>query len=157
VDRARTAGYRALVVTVDLPVLGRRLADLRNGFELRPGITFANFPSGPSLAEYINGSHDASLPWRDVAWPRPAGPPGVLKGIVRADDAARAVEAGAAAIVVSNHGGRQLDGEIATLDALPGVVAAIAGRCPVLVDGGFRWASDVLVALALGAAAVLVG
>src|SRR5262249_39201282 len=143
--------------TVDTPVVGRRLADLRNGFALPPGMGFANL-GAESWQDYIANRHDASVTWRDVDWLREvAALPIVLKGIVRADDAARAVAAGGAAIVVSNHGGRQLDGPVATLDSLPSVVAAVAGRCPVLVDGGVRRGTDVLKALALGAAAVLVG
>ena len=102
--------------------------------------------------------HDASLTWKDLEWLRGmTSLPLLIKGIVRADDAARAVEHGAAGVVVSNHGARQLDGSPATIDALPDVVAAVAGRCPVLMDGGVRSGTDVLKALALGAAAVLVG
>jgi 4-hydroxymandelate oxidase len=158
VERARAAGYRALVLTVDAPVLGRRLADVRNGFELPPGVGFANLGQGGGFADYVEHRHDAAMTWRDLEWLRDlAGMPLVLKGIVRPDDAVRAVDAGAAALVVSNHGGRQLDGMVAALDALPAVIAAVGGRCPVLVDGGVRWASDVLKARALGAAAVLVG
>ncbi|HEX8950627.1 MAG TPA: alpha-hydroxy acid oxidase, partial [Polyangia bacterium] len=102
--------------------------------------------------------HDAGFSWRDLDELRGMTKlPLILKGVLRADDAARAVEHGCAALIVSNHGGRQLDGVPATLDALPEVVDAVAGRVEVLVDGGVRWGTDVLKALALGARAVLLG
>jgi 4-hydroxymandelate oxidase len=166
VERARAAGYRALVLTVDTPVLGRRLADVRHGFTLPPGLEMANLAgsfegvdlAGATLMQHVAARHEPGLTWKDLEWLSGLSDlPIVLKGIVRADDAARAVTAGAAAIIVSNHGGRQLDGAPATLDALPGVVAAVSGRCPVLLDGGVRWGTDVLKALGLGAAAVCVG
>ena len=166
VERAAAAGYRALVLTVDAPILGRRLSDLRQGFALPPGLTMANFAeaSGPSvigesdLARRIAQRHDAALTWKDLEWLRGlADLPLVVKGIVRPDDALRAVQHGAAGIVVSNHGGRQLDGSPATIDALPAIADAVGDRCEVYVDGGIRWGSDVLKALGLGARAVLVG
>jgi 4-hydroxymandelate oxidase len=168
VRRAQAAGYRALVLTVDAPLLGRRLADVRNGFALPEGLTMANFAAAASarpavakdsaLAHYVATRHDPSLTWRDLEWLRSLSPmPLVLKGILRADDARLAVEHGVDAIVVSNHGGRQLDGSPASIDALEGVIAAVGGRCEVYLDGGIRWGTDVLVALALGARAVLVG
>ncbi|MCU1278215.1 MAG: FMN-dependent alpha-hydroxy acid dehydrogenase [bacterium] len=165
VARAAAAGYRALCVTVDTPVLGRRVGDERHGFALPPGMPMPNLlgaqlPStdGSSLAKYFAERHDPAFSWRDLERLRAATAlPLVLKGLLRGDDAARAVEHGCAAVIVSNHGGRQLDGVPATLDALPGVVDAVAGRCEVLVDGGVRWGTDVLKALALGARAVLLG
>jgi 4-hydroxymandelate oxidase len=168
VERAQASGYRAVVLTVDAPLLGRRLADERNVFTLPEGLAMANLASAKGLgstaeersmlAKYVASRHDASLTWKDLAWIRELTPlPLLVKGIVRADDAARAVEHGAAGVVVSNHGARQLDGAPATIDALPGVVAAVGGRCPVLMDGGVRRGTDVLKALALGASAVLVG
>jgi 4-hydroxymandelate oxidase len=164
VRRAEQAGYAALVLTVDVPVLGRRLMDVRNGFALPRGLKFANLEtfvgknSGSQLAEFFASRHDASLSWGDLKWLRSLSKlPLWLKGIVRGDDAKRALDAGAAGIIVSNHGGRQLDGAIAAMDALPDVVAAVKRRVPVLVDGSMRWGTDVLKALALGADAVMLG
>ena len=170
VERAQAAGYSALVLTVDTPLLGRRLADERNRFALPPGLIMANLAeaavaapgagadAGSALASYCAARHEASLTWQDLEWLRGLTTmPILVKGVLRGDDAVRAVERGVAAVVVSNHGGRQLDGAPATLDALPEVCAAVAGRCPVLLDGGIRWGSDVLKALGLGAAAVLIG
>jgi 4-hydroxymandelate oxidase len=165
VKRAHAAGYGALVLTVDAPILGRRFRDDRNRFSLPPGIGMANLEGmglpeseGSRLFAFFVERHDASLTWGDVAWLDSLTPlPLVLKGIVRDDDARRAVEAGAAAIVVSNHGGRQLDGAPATIDVLSEVIEAVAGRAEVLVDGGIRRGSDAMKALAMGARAVLVG
>lgn len=166
VERAHAAGYRALALTADTPLLGRRLRDVRNRFALPPGLTMANLPSEPSLdgrpasalQSYVAARHDASLTWKDVAWLRSIAPmPVVLKGVMRGDDAARAVSEGVDAVWVSNHGARQLDGVAATIDVLPEVVSAVDGRVPVLLDGGVRWGTDVLKALALGARAVMLG
>jgi 4-hydroxymandelate oxidase len=165
VKRAHEAGYGALVLTVDAPILGRRFRDDRNRFSLPPGIAMANLegmglPESESsrLFAFFVERHDASLTWDDVAWLESLTPmPLVVKGILRSDDARRAVDAGAAAIVVSNHGGRQLDGAPATIDMLPDVVEAVEGRAEVLVDGGIRRGSDVMKALAMGARAALVG
>ena len=172
VRRAEAAGCRALVLTVDAPLLGRRERDVRNRFRLPPGLAVANMlPVGygeippaaadSSLAGYVATLLDSSLSWRDVAWLRSiTSLPLLVKGIVRPDDALRAAEAGAAGIVVSNHGGRQLDTSPATIDVLPEIADALAARgldIEVLVDGGVRRGSDVLKALALGARAVLVG
>ena len=167
VAHAAAAGYRALVVTVDTPLLGRRLGDERHGFALPPELTMPNLtasqlpvPSsaGSSLAKYFAERHNPAFTWRDLEALRASTSlPLVLKGILRADDAARAVDHGCSALIVSNHGGRQLDGVPATLDALPDVVDAVGGRCELYVDGGVRWGADVLKALALGARAVLLG
>ena len=170
VARAAAAGYEALVVTVDAPVLGRREGDLRHGLRLPPHLRPANLPyndgallaeardAHSALAAQFSASTDPSVSWRDVAWLRSLSPlPIVLKGVLHPDDARRAAEEGAAAVVVSNHGGRQLDGAVAAIDALPAVSAAAGDRLEVLMDGGIRRGTDVLVALALGARAVLLG
>jgi 4-hydroxymandelate oxidase len=161
IAEARELGYSALALTVDLPVLGRRERDLRLGFELPPNLPLPYFkgkdPNVPmTFAEQVQVS--PSVTWRDLEWiTSESGMPLILKGIVTHEDAALAVEHGVDGIIVSNHGGRQLDGAAATLDALPEVVEAVAGRCEVYVDGGIRRGTDVLKALALGARAALVG
>lgn len=165
VRRAHEAGYEALVLTVDTPLLGRRLRDERHRFQLPPGTEMANLQgaglpesAGSGLSSFFLSRHDDSLTWEDLAWLRSLSPlPLLLKGLVTRDDARRAVEAGVEGIIVSNHGGRQLDGGLATLDALPEVADVAAGRMDVLVDGGIRRGTDVIKALALGARAVCVG
>jgi 4-hydroxymandelate oxidase len=168
VQRAEAAGYGAIVLTVDAPLLGRRLANERNLFALPEGLQMANLMSAKGLgskleersmlAKYVASRHDASLTFRDLEWLRGLSRlPLLIKGVVRGDDAARAVEHGVSGVIVSNHGARQLDGSPASIDALPGVVAAVGGRVPVLMDGGIRRGTDVLKALGLGASAVLVG
>jgi 4-hydroxymandelate oxidase len=168
--RAEQLGYRALVLTVDTPRVGRRLRDLRHGFALPSGVEAVNLEpavqagldrrrAGESAIErHSREQFDPAAGWADLAWlSGQTGLPVLLKGILTAEDARTALDHGVAGIVVSNHGGRQLDGARASLDALPEVVEAVAGRCPVLVDGGVRGGVDVLKAVALGAAAVLVG
>jgi 4-hydroxymandelate oxidase len=172
VARAEAAGCRALVVTVDAPLLGRRERDVRNRFRLPPGLSVANMlPEGyggvplaagdSGLAAYVANLLDPAISWKDVAWLRSITRlPVLVKGIVRGDDAVRAAEEGAAGIVVSNHGGRQLDTAPATIDVLPEIADALSARghrIEVLVDGGVRRGTDVVKALALGARAVLVG
>jgi 4-hydroxymandelate oxidase len=169
IERAEAAGYVALCVTVDVPFLGRREREVRGGFHLPPGLSLKNLEShhadqvvtahGESgLANYVNSLWDPSLTWASLDWLRSITRlPIVLKGILTAEDARLALDNGVAAIVVSNHGGRQLDGAVSGADALPEVVAAVTGRLEVLVDGGVRRGSHVLKALALGARAVLVG
>ncbi|MES1245195.1 MAG: alpha-hydroxy acid oxidase [Acidobacteriota bacterium] len=172
VRRAEAAGCRALVLTVDAPLLGKRERDIRNRFRLPPGLAVVNLlPEGygevapaandSGLAAYIASFLDPSLTWKDVAWLRSITDlPVVVKGIVRPDDALRAADAGVAGLVVSNHGGRQLDTAPATLDVLPEVVDVLAENghsVEVLLDGGVRRGTDVVKALALGAKAVLVG
>ncbi|MEU8074406.1 alpha-hydroxy acid oxidase [Catellatospora citrea] len=168
--RAQDAGYRALVLTVDAPRIGQRLRDARNGFAVDPGIRAVNLDGAimaaaherhegvSAIAAHAAQTFDQTVTWADLAWLRGLTDlPLVLKGVLTAEDADRAVEHGVDAIVVSNHGGRQLDGSVPALRALPEVVAAVAGRCPVLLDGGVRHGRDVFAALALGASAVLVG
>ncbi len=169
VERAERAGCSALVLTVDAPLLGRRERDVRNRFQLPAGLRIENMlaagldalPSdaeGSGLAAYFASLLDPALAWDDVDWLCSLTElPVIIKGLVRADDARRAVEHGARAVVVSNHGARQLDTAPATLDALPGVAAAVDGAAEVLLDGGVRRGTDILKALALGARAVLVG
>jgi 4-hydroxymandelate oxidase len=167
VRRVEAAGFTAIVVTVDAPVLGRRERDIRNGFRLPPGLNIENLTprgmgdlpagAGSGLAAYFASLLDQSLSWSDVKWLRSLTRlPVLLKGIVRGDDAVRAVECGVAGIIVSNHGGRQLDTAPATIGVLPEIVEAVAGRAEVLVDGGIRRGTDVVKALALGAKAKLV-
>jgi 4-hydroxymandelate oxidase len=161
VRRAEAAGCRALVVTVDSPVFGGRERDVRNGFlDLPPGMCCENLrdllADEPGSVRQIVMS--AELTWVDIAWLRQITPlPIAVKGILHPADADQAVESGVDAIVVSNHGGRQLDTAPATLEVLPGIVDAVGGAVPVLVDGGVRRGTDVIKALALGASAVCVG
>jgi 4-hydroxymandelate oxidase len=153
--RAEAAGCRAVVLTVDSPVFGRKERSLRSEDQFDwPGAgNLEGLP--PASAPPVRG---APATWDDVDWLRRATAlPLVLKGILTGEDAALAVERGAAVVVVSNHGGRQLDGAIASLDALPEVVAAVHGRCEIYLDGGVRRGADVLKALALGARAVMIG
>lgn len=191
IDRARAAGYSALVITVDTAVAGMRERDPRNGMkELLGGSFLAKLPylpeilahprwlagfladggvprlenivvpgQGPmKLIDVTAALVDAAVTWDDLQWIRKVWPgPIVVKGILTAEDAERAVEEGAAAVVVSNHGGRQLDAVSATIRVLPEVVSAVNGRAEVLMDGGIRRGSDIVKAICLGARAVLVG
>lgn len=190
VERARAAGYRALVLTVDVPVISRRERDIHNGFTIPPRITVSNVldtiwrvgwisgvlrgprltlknlvgaPGAPkmdivTLGGVANRQFDASVNWKDLDWFRSLwSGPILLKGVLSAEDARRAVEHGIEGIIVSNHGGRQLDGAPASLEVLPEIVDAVNGRADVLLDGGIRRGSDVVKALALGAKAVLIG
>ena len=169
VRRVEAAGARALVLTVDAQVLGRRERDVRNRFALPAGLSIENMlahgmgavPSpaqGSGLAAYFASLLDPALSWRDVEWLRSISRlPVVVKGIVRADDARRAVDHGASAIAVSNHGGRQLDTAPASLDVLARIADAAADRAEIFLDGGVRRGTDVVKALALGARAVLLG
>jgi isopentenyl diphosphate isomerase/L-lactate dehydrogenase-like FMN-dependent dehydrogenase len=156
VKLVEAAGYRAIVLTVDSPYLGRRERDLHNQFILGQHVSMANF-SNKNASASPSSRHLVDT-WETVDWLRSmTALPILLKGILTAEDARLAAERGIDGIVVSNHGGRQLDGAIASLDALPEVVEAVAGRCEVYVDGGIRRGTDVLKALALGARAVLLG
>lgn len=160
IERAERAGFEALVLTVDAPHLGRRLRDVRNAFRLPAGIAPANLTGSgfSSPGEHARAEFDPLLDWSVVEWLRSVSPlPVLLKGVMTSADARRAVEADASGILVSNHGGRQLDGVPATLDVLPEIVEAVEGECPVLIDGGVRRGRDVLASLALGADAVLLG
>ncbi len=169
VERAHAAGFQALCLTVDAPVLGKREKDIHNQFVLPPDMELANlstlkdleipYKAGESgLFAYFVEQINPALTWADLEWLQSLSPlPVVVKGILRGDDALRALEHGAKAVIVSNHGGRQLDGAIASIDALSEIVAAVGDKVDVLVDGGIRRGTDVLKALALGAKAVLLG
>jgi 4-hydroxymandelate oxidase len=168
VCRARDAGCTALVLTVTLPVQGNRERDARNHFRLPPGLEMANFAGrlqadfpeaeGSAFDRFIAEQFDPTLTWEAVDWLREvSGLPVLVKGILDPEDARLAVAHGAAGVIVSNHGGRQLDTAEPTILALPRVVGAVEGRVPVLVDGGIRRGTDVVKALALGASAVLIG
>jgi len=170
VDRAVAAGYTALCLTVDTPLAGARERDRRNSLRMPAHLALGNFPAthtaehhhgqgaGSALAQYIAARWDPGLTWDDVSWLRSVSAlPIVVKGVLAPDDAVLAIEHGAAAVIVSNHGGRQLDTAPAGATMLPAVADAVGGRAEVLVDGGIRRGTDVLKALALGARAVLVG
>jgi 4-hydroxymandelate oxidase len=170
VQRAERSGYHALCLTVDAPVWGRRERDDRNAFTLPPGLSVRNLETAgidrvpesrlacSGLSAYWGELLDPSLTWKDVEWLRSlTSLPILVKGVMTAEDAQLAVDHGVAGIVVSNHGGRQLDGTLGTLDVLPEVVAAVGSHVEVYVDGGIWRGSDVLKALALGARAVMVG
>jgi isopentenyl diphosphate isomerase/L-lactate dehydrogenase-like FMN-dependent dehydrogenase len=162
VEEATAAGYEAILVTVDAPYAGGRERDLRTGFTLPaearvPAVEAAVGHRSLTIAELF-GLVDPSLTWSDLeAIVAETELPVLVKGVITAEDARLAAEHGAAGLVVSNHGGRQLDRVPASIDALPEVVDAIEGRIPVLMDGGIRRGADVVVALALGAGAVLIG
>ena len=168
VRRAEAAGAEAIVLTVDAPGLGTRERDARNSFRLPDGLAVenlaplgkGNFPEvrGSGLAAYVRANFKDDLGFDDLNWLcRSTRLPVVVKGVCRGDDARRAAELGARAVVVSNHGGRQLDTAPATCEVLPHVVEAVGDLCEIYVDGGIRRGSDVLKAVALGARAVLVG
>jgi L-lactate dehydrogenase (cytochrome) len=183
VERARAAGYEALILTVDVPVAGARLRDARNGLTIPPSLTlrtvldaamhpswwfnllstdpleFASLTSSEgTVAELINRMFDPSLTVQDLSWLRETwSGPLIVKGIQHVDDARMVVDAGADAVVVSNHGGRQLDRAATPLEMLPAVVEAVGDRTEVLLDGGVRSGADVAAAVALGAKACLVG
>jgi len=169
VERAEAAGYDALCLTVDVPVLGRRERDVRNGFFVPPGIEMVNLspyaPAGlaeadpqSALARFVGTLFDPGLTWEALDWLCSITRlPVFAKGILDGHDAKRAIEHGAKGVMVSNHGGRQLDGISSTCEALPDVAEAVGGTVPITVDGGIRRGSDVIRAVALGATAVLVG
>jgi len=168
VRRAEAVGCRAICLTASVPVQGNRERDARNRFRLPLGVEMANFRGlrqasfpdvrGSGLYAFIQSEFDPALTWEAVTWLRSITRlPVIVKGIMLPGDARLAVEHGAAGVIVSNHGGRQLDGAEPTLRALPRVAEAVAGRVPVLMDGGIRRGTDVVKALLLGARAVLIG
>jgi len=185
-ERVRAAGFNGVILTVDVPVAGNRERDPRNGFSIPPKVTlqtatqvlsrpawaldllrqppvkpanFTHLPEPPGgIVGFINAQFDRSVTWKDAAWMRETwGGPFAVKGIATKDDALRCVEIGADAVWVSNHGGRQLDTSQPTIDALGPIVAAVAGRAEVILDGGVRRGTDIAKALALGAQAVALG
>ena len=165
VQRAVAAGCRALCLTVDSPVLGARNREHRANFRLPPGVDFPHLRgfkpaagSAGDVAGIFSGLVSADLTWKDIAWLQSfAKVPLLLKGVLNPEDADRAAKEGVAGIIVSNHGGRNFDTVPATIDALPLVAEKVAGRIPILMDGGVRRGTDVLKALALGATAVQIG
>ncbi|XP_021935507.1 peroxisomal (S)-2-hydroxy-acid oxidase GLO5 isoform X2 [Zootermopsis nevadensis] len=168
VKRAEQTNFRALVLTVDAPVFGIRIADIRNKFTLPPHLSLANFEgikatgvkseSDSGINEYVKKLFDQSVTWDDVRWLKSITQlPLILKGILTADDAAIAAGLGVAAILVSNHGARQVDFTPASIEVLPEIVKAVNGQCEVYLDGGIRQGTDVFKALALGAKMVFMG
>lgn len=169
VRRAEKAGFKALVLTVDAPIFGDRRADMRNKFSLPKNLRLANFEGdlssrvttskeGSGLNEYVNALFDPSLTWKDIAWLKSITElPIVLKGILTVEDAILSVNYGAAAIVVSNHGARQVDGIPATIEVLPEIVKAVKGKIEIYMDGGITQGTDVFKALGLGANMVFIG
>ena len=167
VQRAEAAGYEAIVFTVDAPLNGIRNREQRIGFQLPPGVDSANLlrstakngqnPNAGGSAVF-DGLMQHAPTWHDLEWLLSLTRlPVIVKGVLHPDDALRAVEMGAAGIVVSNHGGRTLDTLPASLDALPAIARRLQGRVPILLDGGIRRGSDIFKAIALGASAVLIG
>jgi L-lactate dehydrogenase (cytochrome) len=187
IERAKAAGCSALVLTVDLALQGQRDRDVHNGLTIPPTLRMSNLPNfatrpgwvwryltGPkvvpaslvkpgqstlfTIAGYVNSQFDQSVTWTDIEWAKSIwGGPLALKGILDPNDAKLAVEHGVDAVIVSNHGGRQLDGVRSAISALPDVVDAVAGRAEVILDGGVRRGTDVLKAIALGAKACMIG
>jgi isopentenyl diphosphate isomerase/L-lactate dehydrogenase-like FMN-dependent dehydrogenase len=162
-EEAIECGYEAIALTVDAPRAGRRERDLRTGFAIPPEVSVPSLDAAtgghaPLSVHEVFAQVDPTLTWADLErLADQVDVPVLVKGVLTAEDARLAVEHGAGGVIVSNHGGRQLDGVPASIDALPEVVEEVDGRVEVLVDGGIRRGTDVLVALALGARAVLVG
>ncbi|QBI19852.1 alpha-hydroxy-acid oxidizing protein [Egibacter rhizosphaerae] len=164
VDRAADTGFEALVVTVDAPVPGIRRRDRANGFELPEDLELANVraslnsDSGGAMDEYSDAALEPGLTFDDLAWLAALRDlPLFVKGVLRADDAAACIEAGASGVIVSNHGGRQVDGAVSTVDALREIAPRLDAGAELYVDGGVRSGTAVAAALALGARGVLVG
>ena len=158
VARIEASGAKALGVTVDTPVLGDRRRQQRAEFELPADMMTPHLNDRNTGLRGVSAPQRAILTWRDVEWLRSLTKlPFVLKGILDPDDAARAIDVGADAIIVSNHGARNLDTLPATIEALPAIAERVGGRIPILIDGGIRRGTDVLKSLALGATAVLIG
>ena len=158
VQQVEASGCEVLCLTVDSPILGPRNRQVRAGFKLPAEVSTPHLYDIGQRKQAVMDPRRIATTWQDVEWLRGFSTlPLVLKGILDGEDASRAVQAGAAGIIVSNHGGRNLDTAVAAIDALPEVVDHVGGRVPVLVDGGIRRGTDVIKSLALGAAAVLIG
>ncbi|KAL3375681.1 hypothetical protein AABB24_006909 [Solanum stoloniferum] len=165
VERAERNGFRAIILTVDTPRLGRKEADIKNMMIAPPFKNFEGLIStevvsdkGSNVEAYAAETLDPSFCWKDIAWLKSITKlPILIKGVLTGEDATKAIEAGVAGIIVSNHGARQLDYTPATISVLEEVVHAIQGKIPVLLDGGIRRGTDIFKALALGAKAVLIG
>lgn len=167
VKRAAASGYEAIVITVDSPVTGKKVNRIKNNFRFKEGLSFANLEtSSPGKTftfdtrseDFVGNVFSPSATWEDMRWLRSITQlPIVVKGILTAEAAREALAHGAAAVMVSNHGGRQLDGDPATIEALPEVVAAVGDQMEVYLDGGVRTGADVAKALCLGARAVFIG
>ncbi|RWS14488.1 hypothetical protein B4U79_14421 [Dinothrombium tinctorium] len=171
IRRAEKSGFKAIVLTVDAPFFGTRFADVYNNFSLPPNLRMANFTKGnresdamsqsnegSSLTKYVSSLFDASLTWEDVKWLKMFTKlPVVVKGVLTPEDALMAIDVGASAVIVSNHGARQLDSVPATITVLPEIVAAVKNKCEVYLDGGIRCGTDIFKAIALGARAVFIG
>lgn len=169
INRAKNAGCKAIVITVDAPYLGQRERDKKNNFSLPKHLHLKNLhaeqhsslidkSNESSLAEYFAQLIDKSLTWKDISWLKnEAEMPIYLKGILHPEDARLALEHGVDGLIVSNHGGRQLDGSVSSIDALPAINNVIRQQIPIILDGGIRRGTDVLKAIALGASAVGIG
>ncbi|CAK8578335.1 unnamed protein product [Lathyrus sativus] len=169
VRRAESAGFKAIALTVDTPILGRREADIKNRFTMPPHLILKNYEgldlgkldkktNDSGLASYVAGQVDRSLNWEDVKWLQTiTSLPILVKGVITSEDTKLAIQAGVSGIIVSNHGARQLDYVPATITALEEVVKAAGGKLPVFLDGGVRRGTDVFKALALGASGVFIG
>ncbi len=167
IKRAEKAGYKALVITVDVPLMGMRQRDIKNQFSLPNTVqpvnlspykaaSFAGQSDGSKIKDETDQQFDGEMSWETIAWIKSMTKlPIILKGILSAEDATIAVSNGVSAIIVSNHGGRQIDGVVSSLDALPLIANAVGDRIPLLLDGGIRTGEDVFKALALGASAVM--
>ncbi|KAI1283176.1 Hydroxyacid oxidase 1 [Halotydeus destructor] len=159
IRRAEKAGFRALVVTIDTPIIGQRLGEIRSKFCLPSHLKVGNFDHKMAAEfSHSNNMWNSALTWTDIKWLKGISKlPVLVKGILTAEDASLALQVGVSGIIVSNHGGRQLDSVPATIEALPEVVKAVGGRCEVYMDGGIRTGTDVLKAIALGAKGVFIG
>ncbi|MDP3706393.1 MAG: alpha-hydroxy acid oxidase [Legionellaceae bacterium] len=169
IRRAELAGYSALVVTADTPIMGKRECDIRNQFKLPDGVSAKNLVNqqldlissekqGSNIKNYTDDLFDRSLTWKSIEWIQSQTKlPVILKGVMHEDDAMIALDLNIAAIIVSNHGGRQLDGMPATIEVLPDIAKRVNKKIPILVDGGFRRGTDIFKAIALGADCIMIG